>query len=62
MDTVWARDPTEGFILARISELLVEGAEVIPVNPKFHKRVLPFTDIFKAQEDDVNKDYDDNCK
>jgi hypothetical protein len=30
MDTVWARDPVEGFILAQISELLVEGAEVIP--------------------------------
>ncbi|XP_008201419.1 myosin heavy chain 95F isoform X1 [Tribolium castaneum] len=62
MDSVWARDPTEGFILARISELLVEGAEVIPVNSKFPKRVLPFSDIFKAQEDDVNKDYDDNCE
>ncbi|XP_044259519.1 myosin heavy chain 95F isoform X2 [Tribolium madens] len=62
MDTVWARDPTEGFILARISELLVDGAEVIPVNSKFPKRVLPFSDIFKAQEDDVNKDYDDNCE
>ena len=62
MDTVWARDPTEGFILGRISELLVEGAEVIPINPKFQRRVLPFSDIFKAQEDDKDKDYDDNCK
>ncbi|KAJ3665011.1 hypothetical protein Zmor_000532 [Zophobas morio] len=62
MDTVWARDPTEGFILGRISELLVEGAEVIPINPKFQRRVLPFSDIFKAQEDDKDKDYDDNCE
>jgi hypothetical protein len=62
MDTVWARDPVEGFILAQISELLVEGAEVIPINPKFPKRVLSFSDVFKAQEDDKDKDYDDNCK
>jgi myosin-6 len=62
MDTVWARDPVEGFILAQISELLVEGAEVIPINPKFPKRVLSFSDVFKAQEDDKDKDYDDNCE
>lgn len=62
MDTVWARDPTEGFVLARITELLVEGAEVVPINPKFPKRVLPFEDIFKAHEEAKDKSYDDNCK
>ncbi|CAH0558642.1 unnamed protein product [Brassicogethes aeneus] len=60
-ENVWARDPIDGFILARISELLDDGAEVTPHNTKFQKRVLPFRDIFRAQAD-VNKDYDDNCE
>lgn len=61
MDTVWARDPNEGFVLAHISEILEDGVEVIPFNPKYPKRLLPFNDIFKAQDDDLDKDFDDNC-
>lgn len=60
-EIVWARDPTEGFILGRMTELLNDGAEVTPVDTKFPKRVLPFSDIFTANYD-KDKDYDDNCK
>ena len=60
-DLVWARDHAEGFVLARISEITGDGAEVIPLDSKHSKRVLPFSDIFRAN---VEKDkvYDDNCK
>lgn len=60
MDTVWVRDAEEGFILGHISELLQDGAEVIPVNSKYPKRIATFNDIF--QTGDYNKLYDDNCK
>lgn len=58
---VWARDPTEGYVLGRIAELTEEGAEVVPLNNKYPKRILPFSEIYRAQ-DDEKKDYDDNCK
>lgn len=60
MDTVWVRDPEEGFILGHISELLQDGAEIIPLNHKHNRRVATFSDIFQAG--DYNKSYDDNCK
>lgn len=59
MDLVWARDPVEGFVLGRISELLQDGAEVLPVNPKFQRRVCQFDDIYRANE--LDRTYDDNC-
>ncbi|XP_049820638.1 myosin heavy chain 95F isoform X2 [Aethina tumida] len=58
---VWARDPTEGYVLGRIAELTEEGAEVVPLNNKYPKRILPFSEIYRAQ-DDEKKDYDDNCE
>ncbi|KAI4457701.1 myosin [Holotrichia oblita] len=60
MDTVWVRDAEEGFILGHITELLQDGAEVIPVNSKHPKRIATFNDIF--QTGDCNKLYDDNCE
>lgn len=60
-ETVWARDPIEGFVLGQITELLEDGAEVTPVESKYSKRVLPFSDIFRANVE-KDKDYDDNCK
>lgn len=61
METVWARDPVEGFVLGRIAELLQDGAEVIPLDAKFQRRVCQFSDIFPASEIDKDKVYDDNC-
>lgn len=54
------RDPSEGFVLGQISEILDNGAEVIPMDSKFPKRVCHFSDIFQAN--DTDKDYDDNCE
>lgn len=60
-ETVWARDPTEGFILGRIHEITADGAEILPLDPKYPRRVLPFSDIFRANVE-KDKEYDDNCK
>ncbi|XP_066252455.1 myosin heavy chain 95F isoform X2 [Euwallacea similis] len=60
-ETVWARDPIEGFVLGRINEITADGAEVVPLDPKYAKRILPFSDIFRANVE-KNKDYDDNCE
>ena len=60
-EQVWARDHTEGFVLGRISEITNDGAEVIPVDAKYAKRVLPFSDIFRANVE-RDREYDDNCK
>lgn len=61
METVWARDPVEGFVLGRISELLQDGAEVVPLDSKFQRRVCQFSDIFPASDIEKIKTYDDNC-
>ncbi|XP_017783306.1 PREDICTED: myosin heavy chain 95F isoform X2 [Nicrophorus vespilloides] len=60
METVWARDPEEGFILGHVNELMDDAAEIIPLNSKFPKRVCSYDDIF--QTGDHNKEYDDNCE
>ncbi|CAH0725342.1 unnamed protein product, partial [Brenthis ino] len=57
---VWVRDPNEGFLLARIQELMGEEADVFPVDNKYPKRVCNFDDIFPAG--DPTKDVDDNCE
>lgn len=61
METVWARDPVEGFVFGRISEILPDGAEVIPIGSKFQRRVCHFSDMFPANEIEKTKTYDDNC-
>ncbi|XP_050304042.1 myosin heavy chain 95F isoform X2 [Anthonomus grandis grandis] len=60
-ELVWARDHTEGFVLARITELTNDGAEVVPLDPKYPKKVLSFSDIFRANVE-KDRDYDDNCE
>ncbi|CAH0703032.1 unnamed protein product [Spodoptera exigua] len=57
---VWVRDPNEGFILARLHELMGEEADVFPIDNKYPKRVCNFEDIFPAG--DPAKDVDDNCE
>ncbi|XP_047022842.1 myosin heavy chain 95F isoform X1 [Helicoverpa zea] len=57
---VWVRDPNEGFILARLHELMGEEADVFPIDNKYPKRVCSFEDIFPAG--DPVKDVDDNCE
>lgn len=61
-DIVWARDDEKGYILARISEILDNNeAEVIPLDSKYHKRKLPFYEIFRANPK-KDQDHDDNCE
>lgn len=57
---VWVRDPNEGFVLARLHELMGEEADVFPVDNKYPRRVCSFDDIFPAG--DPTKDVDDNCE
>ncbi|CAG5041359.1 unnamed protein product [Parnassius apollo] len=57
---VWVREPTEGFVLARLHELLGEEADVVPLDNKHSRRVVSFDDIVPAGDPD--KDFDDNCE
>ncbi|XP_045447182.1 myosin heavy chain 95F [Melitaea cinxia] len=57
---VWVRDPNDGFILARLHELMGEEADVFPLDNKYPRRVCNFDDIFPAG--DPAKDVDDNCE
>lgn len=59
MDVVWARDPVEGFVLGRVTELMEDGVEVTPLSVKFAKRVCPFSDVYEAGEHE--RVFDDNC-
>lgn len=60
MDSVWVRDPDEGFILGNVAEWFADGAEVVPQDRKNKKRVAGFDDIYQAG--DHSKQYEDNCK
>ncbi|CAH2070936.1 unnamed protein product, partial [Iphiclides podalirius] len=57
---VWVREPAEGFVLARLHELLGEEADVVPVDNRHARRVVNFDDILPAGDPD--KDCDDNCE
>lgn len=57
---VWVREPNEGFVLARLHELMGEEADVVPLDNKYPRRTCSFEDIFPAG--DPNKDVDDNCE
>ncbi|XP_077297660.1 myosin heavy chain 95F jaguar isoform X2 [Arctopsyche grandis] len=56
---VWARDPNDCFILAKIHELLGDDVEIVPIDPKFNKRTCSYGDLFPAG--DYSRDVDDNC-
>lgn len=62
MDTqlVWARDPVEGYIQCRISEIGAKEFEVEPVDRKYAKRSCHVDDIFSSC--DGPQDHDDNCE
>lgn len=57
---VWARDPHDGYIQGRISEIGPAEFEVSPVDTKYPKRICSVEDIFPSCEG--NQDHDDNCK
>ncbi|KAJ2952022.1 hypothetical protein O0L34_g4282 [Tuta absoluta] len=57
---VWVRDGNEGFVLARIHELMGEEADVVPLDNRYPRRLASFEDIFPAGDPDKN--VDDNCE
>lgn len=57
---VWARDPNEGYIQCRISEIGSNEFEVTPLDRKKHTRTCLPDDIFPSC--DGPQDHDDNCK
>lgn len=57
---IWVRDGADGFVLARLHELMGEEADVFPLDNKHPRRVCSFEDIFPAG--DPAKDVDDNCE
>lgn len=59
-DLVWARDPHEGYIQGKISELGAHEYEIIPVDKSIKKRNCPIEDVFPSC--DAKSDNDDNCK
>ncbi|XP_044756071.1 myosin heavy chain 95F isoform X1 [Coccinella septempunctata] len=62
MDLVWARHPSEGFVLGRICEILGDEVEISPIDLKFPKMTIPYADIFPTSKEDINRDFDDNCE
>ncbi|XP_055381599.1 myosin heavy chain 95F isoform X4 [Condylostylus longicornis] len=57
---VWARDPIEGYIKARISEIGNNEFEVTPLDSKYSKRQCHIDDIYPSCE--LIEDRDDNCE
>lgn len=59
-DLVWARDPHEGYIQGRITELGAHEYEVLPVDRAHQRRTCSIDDIFPSCE--AKSDHDDNCE
>lgn len=59
-DLVWARDPHEGYIQGRITELGAHEYEVLPVDRAYQRRTSSIDDIFPSCE--AKSDHDDNCE
>ncbi|KAG5673983.1 hypothetical protein PVAND_003979 [Polypedilum vanderplanki] len=59
-DLVWARDPNEGYIQGKLSELGAHEYEIIPTEKGYQKRSCNIDDIFPSCEN--KSDHDDNCE
>lgn len=59
-ELVWARDPHEGYIQGRITELGAHEYEILPVDKHLQKRTSSIDDIFPSCE--AKSDHDDNCE
>lgn len=57
---VWVRDPLDGYIQGRITEIGSKEFEVTPIDRKFAKRTCHYDDIHSSC--DGPQDHDDNCK
>lgn len=60
MKNVWAPDGREGFLLGTVKDINTEMISVEVTKNKSRVITAPYNRVFPA-EDDLRKDYDDNC-
>ncbi|XP_011152240.2 myosin heavy chain 95F isoform X2 [Harpegnathos saltator] len=56
---VWVRDPQEGFIIAKFTDMVDGDALIVPLDPKYPPRTCPLDEVYPAGE--YTKDVEDNC-
>jgi len=57
---VWVRDPQEGFIIGKFTDMVDGDALIMPLDPKYPQRTCPLDEVYPAG--DYTKDVEDNCK
>jgi len=57
---VWVRDPQEGFIIGKFTDMVDGDALIVPLDPKYPQRTCPLDEVYPAGE--YTKDVEDNCK
>jgi len=57
---VWVRDPQEGFIIGKFTDMVDGDALIVPLDPKYPQRSCPLDEVYPAGE--YTKDVEDNCK
>ncbi|KAK2586696.1 hypothetical protein KPH14_011736 [Odynerus spinipes] len=56
---VWVRDPQEGFIIGKFTDMVDGDALIIPLDQKYPQRTCPLEEVYPAGE--YTKDVEDNC-
>nr|XP_050849479.1 myosin heavy chain 95F isoform X2 [Vespula vulgaris]XP_050849481.1 myosin heavy chain 95F isoform X2 [Vespula vulgaris]XP_050849482.1 myosin heavy chain 95F isoform X2 [Vespula vulgaris] len=56
---VWVRDPEEGFIIGKFTDMVDGDALILPFDRKYPQRTCPLDEVFPAGE--YTKDVEDNC-
>ncbi|XP_043272163.1 myosin heavy chain 95F isoform X2 [Venturia canescens] len=56
---VWVRDPTEGFIIGKFTDMVDGDALIVPLDKKYPQRTCPLDEVYPAGE--YTKDVEDNC-
>ncbi|XP_035731802.1 myosin heavy chain 95F-like isoform X3 [Vespa mandarinia] len=56
---VWVRDPQEGFIIGKFTDMLDGDALILPLELKYPQRTCPLDEVYPAGE--YTKDVEDNC-
>lgn len=57
---VWVRDPQEGFIIGKFTDMVDGDALIVPFDRKYPQRTCPLDEVYPAG--DYTKDVEDNCK
>lgn len=56
---MWVRDPQEGFIIGKFTDMVDGDALIVPLDPKYPQRTCPLEEVYPAGE--YTKDVEDNC-